>query len=114
MTEEERIEICKSIAIACMWGQGGIGSVILEAFDKRLPSEPTWHDLHNSIAEDARRESVGTIDDEEDLRWRLSRGYWLTNYDDRGCALFNPQPMNGLSKYVSKRLAEKYPYKSWF
>lgn len=103
---EERVEICKAIAAACMWGHGGIAGVILDDLDKRLPGNPTWRDLHAQNQKAAEREKVGVITDEAELRRWLSRGYWLTNWDEDGCMLFNPPPMNGLFKYVSKALAE--------
>jgi len=107
---EERVTICKAIAVACMWGHGGIGSVIIESLDKKLPRDPTWKQLYDANIKEAKREAVGVITDETLLRSRLERGYHLTNWDEDGCSLFNPPPMNGLSAYVAKDLAEKF---SW-
>lgn len=116
MTNEERELICREIAILSMWGHGWVGSSLMDRLDKRLPGAPTWDKLYHDIADNARRDHVGRIDDEAALKWWMQRGYWLTNWDDKGCSLFNPPPMNGLCKYVSKELAEKYksPWASAF
>lgn len=108
MDEKEQIAICKAIAAACMWGQGGIASVILDRLDDEVEAPRKWREVYAENSKAARRESVGVLEDEERLRWYLGRGYWLTNYDEDGCSLFNPPPMNGLCMYVSKDLAEKY------
>jgi len=107
MSEEERIAICKAIAASCMWGHGGIAAVIIEELDKRLPAELAWRQIYDANVKAAKRESVGVITDEAVLESRLKSGYWLTNWDDDGCSLFNPPPMNGLDAYVSKDLAER-------
>lgn len=108
MTAEEQVAICKAIAVSCMWGQGGIATVILERMDSKGPAAPRgWMEVYLEVEKSAKRESVGVITDRAELdRW-LSRGYWLCNYSEDGCALFNPPPMNGLSKYVSKELANE-------
>jgi hypothetical protein len=90
-----------------MWGSG-LGTVIMDKLDKHLPAMPTWRDMYDSHEDDAEREAVGTIDDEEDLKFWLSRGYHLTNFDEKGCMLFCPPPRNGLYKFVSKRLADAH------
>lgn len=113
MTEEERIETCKAIAVSCMWGHSGLASVIIERLDKALPSDPTWRQTYDANAKAAKRESVGVITDEKSLKSKLQRGYWLTNWDEDGCSLFNPPPMNGLAQYVSKELAEIYHPDRW-
>lgn len=105
----ERLKIVESIIQACMWGHGGVASLILERLDKALPAEPSWRDLYAQNSKRVRREAVGVITDETVLVERLRRGCWLVNYDEDGCSLFNPPPMNGLASYVSKELAEKYP-----
>lgn len=107
MTEEERIAICKAIAASCMWGHGGIAAVIIQALEKKLPAEVSWQQIYAENEKTAKRESVGVITDEAELQSRLRNGYWLTNWDDDGCSLFNPPPMNGLSAYVSKELAQR-------
>jgi hypothetical protein len=77
----------------------------------------SWHDTYSAVWKQAQRESVGVITDEEELKryinpfstpFSYGAGYWLTNFNEDGCSLFNPPPMNGLCKYVSKELAEKY------
>ena len=109
MTNEEQEKICRAIAVSCMWGQGGIASVILEGLDKTGPKTDTsWREVYSSVAKDARRQSMGVITDAKELDGYLRRGYWLVNYDEDGCSLFNPPPMNGLAKYVSKELADKH------
>jgi hypothetical protein len=109
MTNEERDDICRAIAVSCMWGQGGIASVILEELQRRVPlPDKTWAEAYNSISKAAQRDSVGVVTEQSDLDWHLQRGYWLANFDADGCALFNPPPMNGLSRYVSKELADAY------
>lgn len=109
MTNEEQEQICRTIAVSCMWGQGGIASVILEGLDKSGPkSEMRWRDVYQTVAKDARRQSMGVITDAKELEGYLRRGYWLVNYDEDGCSLFNPPPMNGLAKYVSKELADNH------
>lgn len=110
MTEAEQTTICREMAKACMWGQGGIASVILEKLDKALPMERAWKAVYDDNSRDAKREHMGVINDELELQGYLSRGYWLTNGD----SLFNPPPMNGLCMYVSPALYEKYkPWSSW-
>lgn len=106
MTAEEQVAICKAIAVSCMWGQGGIASVILERMDSNGPAGPRgWTEVYREVQKPATRESLGVITERAELdRW-LGRGYWLCNYDEDGCSLFNPPPMNGLSQYVSKELA---------
>ena len=119
MTNDEQDAICKAIAVSCMWGQGGIASVILERMDDAVPMERSWRSVYRAVRKQATRESVGVISDEEELKRYLNPfsnphayfnagRYWLTNFDEDGCSLFNPPPMNGLSKYVSKELADKY------
>lgn len=108
MTELERITICEQVAVLSMWGHGWVGSTLMEKLDKALAGTPTWRALYQSVAQTAQRESVGTVTDAAALRDKLLRGYWLTNWDEHGCALFNPPPMNGLCQYVSKELAAKY------
>lgn len=113
MTEEEQIAACKAIAASCMWGNSGLASVIIERLDKAIPCDPTWRQVYDANAKAAKRESVGVLSDEKTLKWMLQRGYWLTNWNEDGCCLFNPPPMNGLSQYVSKELAEKYRSDRW-
>lgn len=108
MTLEERRVICRELAILSMWGHGWIGSSLMERLDEHLPDDPTWSQLYSDLADQAQRGHIGTIGDEARLNEYLRRGYWLCNFDDKGCALFNPPPMNGLAKYVAKPLAEKY------
>lgn len=108
MDEKEQIAICKAIAEACMWGQGGIASVIIDRLDKKVEAPRKWREVYVENSKAAQRESVGVLDDEDRLRIYLRQGYWLTNYNEDGCALFNPPPMNGLCMYVTKELAEKY------
>lgn len=113
MTDDERIQIVKALACSHMWGQGGVASVFLEMLDARLPANPSWVRLHAEHCKEAEREHMGVLDNDDRLNEYLRRGYWLTNYDEDGCSLFNPPPMNGLCTYVSKRLADKYcrPYR---
>lgn len=107
MNAEEQVAICKAIAVSCMWGQGGIASVILETMDVDGPAAPRgWLEVYREVSKPARRESVGVITERAELTRLLSRGYWLCNHDEDGCSLFNPPPMNGLAKYVSKELAD--------
>jgi hypothetical protein len=107
MTEQEQIEICKALAVTCMWGQGGIASVFLERLDRYGPAGPKgWYETYNARAKDAKRESMGVITDKAELDRYRALGYWVTNFDEDGASLFNPPPMNGLCKYVSKELAE--------
>jgi hypothetical protein len=109
MDEAERIEICRALAVSHMWGQGGVASVFLDELGKRLPCLPTWSDLYSAHVKESRREHLGVITDEDELRRRLRDGYFLTNWDDDGCSLFRaPHFGGGLSQYVSKELAEKY------
>lgn len=112
MLPSERVAIVKALAASHMWGQDGVASVFLGRLDKALPSESSWGLLYSEHAKAAQRECMGVLDDEERLNNYLTRGYWLTNYDEDGCSLFNPPPMNGLATYVSKRLAEQHP-KRW-
>ena len=110
MSEDERIEVCKAVAVSCMWGHGGVGANIIERLEKALPSSPSWRELFNAHQKAARRESVGVITEERRLSDYLSRGYRLANWDEDGCSLFNPPPMNGLAAYVDKVLADKYAH----
>lgn len=71
-------------------------------------TDTAWREVYQSVAKDARRKSIGVVTDAKELDGYLRRGYWLVNYDEDGCSLFNPPPMNGLAKYVSKELAEKH------
>lgn len=109
MTDDEQEQICRTIAVSCMWGQGGIASVILEGLDKSGPkTAKLWRDVYQSVAKDARRRSMGVITDAKELEGYLRRGYWLVNFNEDGCSLFNPPPMSGLAKYVSKELADNH------
>ena len=90
-----------------MWGHGGVASVIADKLQERFPLATSWEDVLAAVSKGAERSEVGVIDDEKELRFWLDRGYYLTNYDADGCSLFNPPPMNGLFKYVSKGLALK-------
>lgn len=89
-----------------IWPSGGC---ICQRYNRqRLPLTPTWKSLFNQHDKEARREAVGVVTEGAKLEKMLRQGYWLTNWDDDGCALFNPPPMNGLAMYVSKPLAEKH------
>ena len=108
MTEDDQIAICKAIAVSCMWGQGGIAAVILERLDKKVPAPASWRAVYSDHAKGATREYIGDITDEAELIRRIDQGGWLVNFDEDGCDLFGPPPMNGLEKHVSKELADKY------
>ena len=107
ITDEARMKIVESVVVACGWGHGGIASVLLEEMDKRLPCVPTWQKLYSENHTRIWREHIGVITDEEELRGYMNRGYWLVNFGNDGCSLFNPPPMNGLCKFVSRELAAK-------
>jgi hypothetical protein len=108
MTRDEQDDVCRAIAVSCMWGQGGIASVILEELDRKSPlPEMSWTDAYKTVKSAATRSHMGVITEQAELDRYLSRGYWLANHDAEGCALFNPPPMNGLAKYVSKELAQQ-------
>lgn len=107
MTEEEKISICKAICLSCMWGHGGIGSIVIEKLDEYLPQEYTWKEMLKKHSSKFIREHIGVISEEKELLSYLYRGYWITNFDDHGASLFNPPPMNGLYKYISKELSDK-------
>lgn len=108
VSEEDQIAICKTIAVACIWGQGGIARVIIEDLDKNVKAFAPWEATYTANSKAARREHIGVIEDEQVLLTCLNLGYWLTNYDGDGCSVFYPPPTNGLHMYVSKDLAEKY------
>lgn len=108
MTNEEQMMICKAIARSCMWGQRGIGSVILDELQKQFPMERKWQEVHREHAKEAKREAVGVVKDEAELQFWLSRGYWLCNYEPGELSLFNPPPMNGLHMYVVGEMADQY------
>jgi hypothetical protein len=111
MTPEEQIKICNAITVSCMWGQGGISSVILERLQKFIPTDPSWESVARQHSRKAELDHIGIITDENELKSKMSRGYWLCNFENDVAALFNPPPMNGLCKYVEIKLAEKYrPY----
>lgn len=109
MTNEEQVTICKTIAAACMWGQGGIARVILDDLELTMPMDRRWNAVYSAHAEQAQRERMGVITDEAELLRYLRDGYWLVNGD----SLFNPPPMNGLCKYVSKELYDKHNRSPW-
>lgn len=107
MDEKEQITICREIAVACMWGQGGIASVILDRLEKALPQERRWQEVYSENAKQAKRDSVGVITDMGELRRRIRDGYSLCNHDSDGASLHYPSRSGGgLAKYVSKELAE--------
>lgn len=110
MDQDDRIAICNVIAASCMWGHGGLASVILDGLDKRLPHDPTWHAVYNEHSKAARREAVGVITDEKVLNDRLRDGYVLCNWDDDdGYSLFRPGRYGGgLDQYVSKALSDAH------
>lgn len=113
ITDDARLKIVESAVVACAWGHGGIASILLEEMDKRLPCIPTWQKLYSENHARIWREKIGVITDEEELRGYMSRGYWLVNFGEDGCSLFNPPPMNGLCKFVSKELAAEFrPHRS--
>jgi len=108
MTEDGRVCVCRDVAVLSMWGHGWVGASLMDRLDKALPSETPWQELYEREREPAQRASVGTITDRTELERKLQSGYWLTNWDEKGCALFNPPLMNGLARYVSKKLADEY------
>jgi len=109
MTDEEQISICKQIAVTCMWGQGGIASVLLERLQEDGPAGPRpWPEVYRENAKAARRQYIGVITDEAELRRYLSRRYDICNHDEDGASLHHPPPMGGLAYYVSKELADKF------
>lgn len=108
MTNDEQVAICKAIARSCMWGQGGIGSVILDELQKRLPMGRPWQEVYREHQRQTEYEAVGIVKDEAEISYLLSRGYWLTNYSPGELAVFNPPPMNGLHKYITGELADRY------
>lgn len=57
MTNEEQVEVCKAIALSCIWeGGGGVGTAILDELQKRLPMERPWRQVHDIHAQAALRE----------------------------------------------------------
>lgn len=110
MTNEERIIIARNITVISMWGHGWIGSTLMEKLDKEMPHDPSWSELYRQNWKRWNREHVGVLDDQRKLDDYLRRGYWLANWDEDGCALFNPAPMNGLAMYVDKKLAEQHKW----
>lgn len=105
MTEEEQVAICRQLAVTCMWGQSGIANVLLDGLDRNVHAPKPWREVYAEHAKSAERDAVGVITDREELNGYLRQRYWLTSFDDDGCSLFNPPPMNGLARYVSKELA---------
>lgn len=100
MTEAECIEICKAVACACMWGHGGIGGVVIENLQRRLPLEPSWWLLYCAHKQAAEDEAVGYVKDQIELNALLSRGYRLYNYSPGRISVHNPAPMGGLYKFI--------------
>lgn len=115
MTPKNQKAVCMAIAKACMWGQGGIASVILDDLQQALPTEPSWHDVYRGNHRQAVRDVVGVITDESELLFYIQQGYRLTNYQPGEMSLHRPSPAGGLVKLVSAELAEKYGpvYDSW-
>lgn len=108
MTNGEQVLVCKIIAKACMWGNGGLASVIIEELDKKLKQKENWSSVFKANKRISEYEATGVIKDEEELRSYLGRGYTLHNYKPGELALFFPGIGRGLAKYVVGELADKY------
>lgn len=116
MTEAEQTAICKIIQKSCMWGHGGIGSVILDGLQKKFPMKRDWHDVHTKNARKARHEACGVVSNEDEIKRYLDRGYRLTNYRPGELSIFHPRASGGgLYKYITGALADKYGqrYDAW-
>lgn len=109
MTDEEQDAICKAIAASCMWGHGGIGAVILDDLQERLPQARDWRAVHEAVKTSARHEAVGVADTELEIERLLTDGYALCNYQPGELAIFRPRKFGGgLHKYIIGDLADKY------
>lgn len=107
MDTEEQEKICKALAITCMWGHGGIKSVILDRLQANLPQTESWHAVSTRVSDPAIREHIGVITKDDELQYYLRSGYYLCNYTPDGMNLHAPRG-GGLHKYVSAELAAKY------
>lgn len=115
ITPEEQMEICKAITKACMWGHSGLGSVIIDKLQAKLPTDPTWQRVHAANEKIAKHEAVGVVTDEKDLQGYIRGGYLLCNYSPGELSIHYPHRGGGLCKYVVGELADKYGelYDSW-
>ena len=109
MTKEEQIKICKAISASCMWGHGGIGSVIIEKLDKTVKCADKWADVFKSSKKQGEYDAVGVISNEDELRRKISDGYTIHNYKSGELSVFRPRIYGGgLHMYVLGELADKY------
>jgi hypothetical protein len=115
MTENEQIKVCKAIASACMWGQGGLAHVIIEKLEENVKCKDKWEDVFKENKKNAEYETTGIVKDEKELEYYLSQKYTLHNYQPGELALFYPWLGGGLAKYIVGDLADKYGeiYDSW-
>ena len=92
-----------------MWGHGGIGSVIVDTLQKRFPTDPSWQKVRATHEKAAKREEVGVVTDEKELRMYVQQGYDLCNYEPGQLSIHNPGRYGGgLHMYVVGELADKY------
>lgn len=111
MTPEEQIAICKAIAKSCMWGQGGLGMVILDELQRVCPTDQahSWRAVHDAHEKEARREAVGVVTSEEEIKYYIRERYYLCNYQPGELSIHYPSHIGGgLCKYVVGELAEKF------
>ena len=115
MQDTEQVAICKAIARSCMWGHGGIASVIVERIAKTVAAPEDWGKVFRENKRAAEYEAVGIITDRAELDRLLACGHYCCNYRHGELAVFNPPPMNGLYKYIIGSLADEYGerYDSW-
>lgn len=109
MNTDEQVLICKAIAKSCMWGHGGIGSVITDKLQKSLPTDPSWQEVYTHNEKQAKYEAVGVVKDEEEIESYLRLGYPLYNYSPGELQIHNKREYGGgLHKYILGDLANKY------
>lgn len=109
MTDDEQDTICKVIAASCMWGFGGIGSVILDKLQARLPQARDWRKVHEALQQSAKYEAVGVVKSEAEIDRYLKDGFTLCNYAPGELSIFYPRTLGGgLCKYIVGDLADKY------
>jgi hypothetical protein len=107
MTKEDQSIVCKTVIKACMWGHGGIASVIMDNLQRDCPTEPPWDDIRRSLEKESRYEAVGSLRTEEEVRPYLAAGYIICNYEPGELSVHYPSRRGGgLCTYIVGPLAD--------
>lgn len=108
MDQAEQDTICTAIAQACMWGHGGIGSVIIDKLDASMPMQVSWSERMKAVSRVAKHKAVGVVNDNGQIERLRGRGYSVCNYSPGELQIHNPRQFGGgLYKYILGGLADE-------